>query len=213
MSYDEVYSKHPDYFGLEPDQILVDHWRQLDKDKPVLDVGAGPGRNSIFLAKQGLTVDAIDPSRVAIETLITVASALELSINTSQSGFEELNIDPGHYSGILLFGIIQILNRESIGLLLDRTNTWCNTGGLVFVNAFSTNDASFERFSGQKKIAKNSFVNYRGTVRTFLEPNEILTLFDRFEIVHHWEGLEPIHRHGNNPPEQHAMIEAVFRKV
>jgi len=212
MTYDDLYRAHTDYFGPRAERPLVDCCHHIDKSKPVLDVGAGQGRHSLYLARQGLTVDAIDPSAVGIERLASLASRENLTISAYHVGFEDFSRPRGHYSAVLLFGIIQERSRGSIGLLVDKVRGWLMDGGLVFITAFTTEDPSFERFVNGEKIGKNSFVNARGITRTFMERNEILQLFEGFESVQHWEGLGPLHQHGKNPPERHATVQAVLRK-
>lgn len=75
--YDELYGRLDEAFGAEPDSLLVEHRRLLDPTRPVLDVGAGQGRHSLLLAAEGFTVEAIDPSPVAIESLRARAKEAE----------------------------------------------------------------------------------------------------------------------------------------
>ncbi|MBU1318953.1 MAG: class I SAM-dependent methyltransferase [candidate division Zixibacteria bacterium] len=210
--YNSIYSEHSNYFGDKPDEMLENHCRLINRSKPVLDIGAGQGRNSLFLAGQGFNVDAIDTSYVAVEHLASRARKQNLLINPCNVSFEDLRVEDGYYSAILLFGIIQLLRWEDISFLIHKIHKWLTDDGLVFVLAFRKDDPSYERFSKEKQIGTNSFITTSGGVRTFLEPNEILKLFDGFDAVYHWEGLGPVHKHVDNPPEQHAEVHAVLRK-
>ena len=64
--FDSIYRRSANYFGDQPDRILVDHIGLIDRRRPALDVGAGQGRNAMFLAEHGTRVDAIDPSAEAV---------------------------------------------------------------------------------------------------------------------------------------------------
>ena len=46
-----------------------------------------------------------------------------------------------------------------------------------------------------------------------LDRGEILRLFESYQAVYHREGLGEEHCHGDGPPERHASIRAVFRKM
>lgn len=50
-----------------PDENLVEYFRNGLAPKKVLEIGCGPGRNAIYLARHGCNVDAIDISDKAIE--------------------------------------------------------------------------------------------------------------------------------------------------
>jgi hypothetical protein len=105
------------------------------------------------------------------------------------------------------------LDRDSIHTLIDSINQWTQKGSLIFITAFSTNDATFKKYStGWKKIGKNSFSDNNDNYRTFLEPNEVVELFKDYKVLYHWEGLGPKHQHGNSPIEQHDLIELILEK-
>lgn len=211
--YDQAYRDIPDYFGDKPTEILTDHYQSIANTQPVLDIGAGQGRNSIFLARHGYTVDAIDPSPVGLETINRVAVKDNLPINTYPVGFENFHAVKAPYSAILLFGVIQVIPRDKVDLLIKDIRQWLVDGGLVFIAAFSTEDPSYEKsVAGCESVGRNSFITGDGDYHTYLEPDEILSLFSGFSPVYHYEGMGPIHRHGDRPPHQHAEIIAVLRK-
>ncbi len=54
--------------GSEPSPILVRYWALAAVGK-ALDIACGNGRNSVFLAEKGFTVDAVDISTVATNHL------------------------------------------------------------------------------------------------------------------------------------------------
>jgi tellurite methyltransferase len=215
MRYDEVYSKTKSYFGAEPEPLLKDHLHLLDTSHRILDIGAGQGRHTLFLAREGFEMDALDPSKVAIETVSAMAEKENLDIRTYQCRFETFEPETDFYSGILIFGLVQILSWESIDLLLEKILSWTRTGSLVFARAFTTKDQSFARTRRSrewKPSGKKSFTDERGHFRTYLKEGEILSLFGDFEVIYHWEGLGPKHRHSDGPFEQHAEVEAVFQR-
>jgi 2-polyprenyl-3-methyl-5-hydroxy-6-metoxy-1,4-benzoquinol methylase len=213
MSYDEAYKEIPDYFGAEPSPLLVDYHHLIDKTRPVLDIGAGQGRNSLFLARQGFSVDAIDPSQVGVDRISGMAADENLPIRVRCSGFESFKSENAPYGAVLIFGIIQVLPRESIKILADKVRLWISPGGLVMISAFTTEDPGFAKIAAtSEKLGENSFRIDSDNIRTFLRPGEILTLFGDYKSVHHWEGIGPVHRHGGKEPHRHAVVHAVFRR-
>jgi len=213
MSYDETYRQTKDVFGTEPELVLRSHYRRINNSWPVLDIGVGQGRNALFLAREGFTVHAIDPSQVAIEQVSALAAQQGLPIHVFPCDFADFVPPTVAYSGILVFGLIQILSRNAIDVLRQKLMLWTTEGSLVFVTGFTVADASFSNYSQKwKSLGENSFTDGLHNFRTFLEPGEILRLFDRYAVLHHWEGMGPKHRHGNRPLERHAMTEVVLQR-
>jgi tellurite methyltransferase len=213
VGYDEAYRKTEDYFGPGPTSLLKKHYQLISKAKPILDIGAGQGRNTLFLARKGFMVDAIDPSQVAIDTIDEIVAKEKIPVRTYCCDCEDFAPEADSYSAILVFGLIQILTRESIDLLLEGIGAWTDKGSLVFTTAFTTADPLYpEHCQDCQSIGENSFLDENGDIFTYLGPDEIKRLFGDYEVIHHREGLSPKHRHGDGPTEQHGVVEAIFRR-
>ncbi len=211
MSYDDAYKKIPDYFGTEPSPLLVEYCHLLNKPGPVLDIGAGQGRNSLFLAQKGYTVDAVEPSQVGVDTINRIASESNQPIRAYCTDFEDFVPPETPFGAVLLFGIIQMLEWESINLLIEKIQAWTAPGSHILISAFTTDDPGFGRIAAtSEKVGKNSYRMEGGTCRTFLEPDEVLNLFSGLETIHHWEGMGPSHTHGGKEPHRHAVAHTVF---
>jgi cyclopropane fatty-acyl-phospholipid synthase-like methyltransferase len=213
--FDDAYRVSAGYFGDGPERILVAHVGDVDKRRPALDVGAGQGRNAFFLAERGVRVDAIDPSAEAVRAIETAARARKLPVRAVKSGFERFVPEARSipYGAICLFGLIQLLDWDSIDELSRRVKLWTAAGSVVFLTAFTTGDPSFESCAESwSAVGKNSFADSDGAVRTFLEPGEARRIFPGFEVVHRWEGTGPQHRHGDGPVHHHAMTEWVLKR-
>jgi tellurite methyltransferase len=212
-AFDDLYKDVLDYFGSDPDELLVRFRDELASGARVLDIGAGQGRNALSLARQGIAVDCIDPSEVAEDQVWPSVLGDDLPVRYFPQRFETFVPDVDFYSAILVFGLLQELPRESIEILLERIGSWIRPGGLVLVTAFTTEDPGFGEISRTwRRIGKNSFSNDAGFVQTFLEPNELRGLFAGWETIHYVEGLGAEHRHGDDPPHRHGRVEGAFRK-
>ncbi len=212
MGYDQAYEETADYFGKEPDDILMAYVDRIDRFARVLDIGAGQGRNALPVARLGYTVEAIDVSTIAVKILSEAARNETLPLRAICCGFETF-IPESTFSAILMFGMIPEQSRESTRLMLAKIDQWTNPGGLVFATAFTTGDPAFDEHSETwKTIGENSFADREGTIRTYLRSGELLSMFPGWGTLHYWEGMGPEHRHGNRPPERHAKAEGVFRK-
>ncbi|MEZ5360748.1 MAG: class I SAM-dependent methyltransferase [Candidatus Zixiibacteriota bacterium] len=213
MSYDNAYKKTSSYFGDDPTDILRDHYMKIDTSRRILDIGAGQGRNALFLARNGFAVDAIDPAAEGLRQIQEIATKESLKIETIVTGFREFTADNAPYSAILLFGIIQILSWPDIHDLIARINNWTQPDSLLFISAFSTADPAFAKgIKEHPSDGNNSYIIKNGERRTFLEPNEILTLFPNFTVIEHTEELGPMHNHGDGDEHRHGLIHFVGKK-
>ena len=64
--WDERFAGEEYMFGKQPAQALVRHCHLLHQNGTTLAVADGEGRNSVYLAKQGFDVTAMDSSKVGI---------------------------------------------------------------------------------------------------------------------------------------------------
>jgi tellurite methyltransferase len=201
--WNQNYRETPNVFGADPAPILERHADLIDGETPILDVGCGQGRNSLFLARRGHEVLALDPSTVAVEQTGSTAEAEGLRITTQVGFMDDVHRPEGGFGAIMVFGLIPILTRAEINNMVASIERLIAPGGLLFITAFTTEDPKFTS-GGQSAV-------YRHGTRTYLELGELRSLFSGWEVIEYWEGLGPEHRHGDGPVERHGLAEAVFR--
>jgi len=216
--FDDAYWRSPEYFGRGPEKVLVEHVDLVEWARPALDVGVGQGRNAVFLAENGVTVHAIDPSAEAVRMTAELARDNKLPIVARQTDFQafdphSLGPDFTSYSAVCLFGLVPLLEWADISRLRDRVASWSGRGTVVFFTAFTTQDPVFEKCSRTWiAMGRNSFRGPEGDVRTFLEPGEAASLYPDLTVVHEWEGMGPEHRHGDGQLQRHGMVELVLQR-
>ncbi|RLE19843.1 MAG: hypothetical protein DRJ61_02040 [Acidobacteria bacterium] len=214
MDYDEQYSEVEALFGTSPERSLERFSGRLKRGSTVLDIGAGQGRNALFLARRGITVHALEPSGVAAAELVRTAEAEALNIEVFPTTFESFAPPVETYAGILIFGLMPDLGRDAIHTLVVKIDRWGDPGTLVWLTGFTTEDPAYPYHrTSWTTVGPNSFLSPAGRIRTYLEPGEILHLFEELSPLHHWEGQGPEHRHGNGPIEHHGLFEVVLRKA
>lgn len=72
--WDARYARTDYLFGTEPNAFLKRETKRLDKSGEVLCVADGEGRNSVWLAKQGFRIHAVDASAVALDKARALAA-------------------------------------------------------------------------------------------------------------------------------------------
>ncbi|MCA0988694.1 class I SAM-dependent methyltransferase [Guptibacillus algicola] len=89
------------FFKQVPDENLVSYLSDYDiPHGRVLEIGSGPGRNAIYLAKQGFQVDAVDLSQKAIDWGNERANEEEVEVNFIHSSLFDLKVDAESYDFI-----------------------------------------------------------------------------------------------------------------
>lgn len=87
------------FFANKPDENLVSYVekRMLTSGR-VLELGCGPGRNAIYLAKQGFEVDAVDLSIESLDWARERAKALNVEINFIEKNIFDLIVQENTYN-------------------------------------------------------------------------------------------------------------------
>ncbi len=68
-------------FGTEPNRFLAHRSALLENGQTALSIADGEGRNSVWLAEQGLRVTAIEIAPVAIEKARRLAAGRQVEVN------------------------------------------------------------------------------------------------------------------------------------
>lgn len=155
-------------FGKEPNPFLKKHIRLLPKGK-ALDIGAGEGRNTVFLAQHGFEVDAVDISKVGLKKAQKLAREIRVKINTIYTNLNTYQIEKEKYDLIANF---YFLRRG----LIPKIKKGLKKGGRVI----------FETYTLEQK---NVGTEGPKDPKYFLKPNELLRLFKGFHILYYREGI------------------------
>ena len=87
-------------FGTEPNVWLREHGGLWRAGQRVLCVADGEGRNSVWLARQGLTVDAFDIAEQGVAKARTLAEQHGASVNFSVSDCDSYAWPESIYDGV-----------------------------------------------------------------------------------------------------------------
>jgi tellurite methyltransferase len=166
-SWDERYQRG-EHLNDSPADLLV-QFASAQPPGRALDLACGPGRNAIFLARQGWPVTAVDSSVVAIGILTKQVRALRLPIEARVADLEkgEFEIEPEAYDLICDF---YYLERS----LFPAIREGARPGGRV-IAAIHMDDPS----PGVPPM----------NPAYLLDPGELRNEFAGWKIIHYREGV------------------------
>lgn len=102
MSDPLILKEIKEYYWDKPVPFLVEQLPRLRKGR-ALDLAMGEGRNAVYLAEQGFTVDAVDISEKAVRKGSELARSRGVSINGIVADLDHYRIPPNHYDLICCF--------------------------------------------------------------------------------------------------------------
>ena len=157
-----------DYHGRSAPSALVAAWAwRLPKGR-ALDLACGNGRNALYLAELGFTVDAVDIAPAALKLAQDAARERGLAIHPILADLDEYPLPADTYD---LITTSFYMNRN----LIPRVKDALKPGGFVLHEQHYITDYDV---SGPRDL------QFR------LRPNELLHLFLDFRVRFFSEGLE-----------------------
>jgi cyclopropane fatty-acyl-phospholipid synthase-like methyltransferase len=111
---------------------------ELGPGKRVLDVGCGPGRHSLALARRGIAAHGVDLSPDFIELATKAAAAEDLPATFEEMDVRALPVD-GEYDAALCLcqGGFGLLGGDADDGIIERIGRAVRPGGAVAISAFS----------------------------------------------------------------------------
>jgi cyclopropane fatty-acyl-phospholipid synthase-like methyltransferase len=198
MSFEGKYSAPGWYYSFPPSEELQEHISRFQQSKwegKALDLGAGEGRDSIFLADSGFSVTAVDSSFSGMAKLAEYARQRALNIRTITSPVLDFDIAADTWNLINAVTIIDHLDFDSGQILCERIYKGLKQGGLLFAEVFTVDDPAC---SGAGLISETG-----SAIQYFFKPNELSSRFSNLKVIRYEEKFEIDRSHG--PVHHHAV--------
>ena len=165
-AWDKTYARTDYVFGKLPAEFLAKHVDILPKGI-ALDIATGEGRNAVFLAKKGFSVEGVDISSEGIKKAQKLAAENGVKIRTVNADLNRYKIRPNYYSVILN---INYLQRS----LFSEIKNGLKKGGIVVFETFTLEQLK----NKPKDVWEKEYL---------LEPGELKKAFSDLEIIHYSE--------------------------
>lgn len=140
-----------------PYYLLNNFLQKIPKGK-VLDLGSGDGKNSLFLAKNGFAVHAIDINPKTIENLKRESKKEKLKINIIKDDIRKFSIKEKTYDLILAINSLIFMKKTEFKKTITQIKRGLKNGGLVIISGFTTRDSSYLKLKKRyRPVEKHTF--------------------------------------------------------
>jgi SAM-dependent methyltransferase len=184
-------------FGTEPNRFLASQLQRLRPGARALSVADGEGRNSVWLALQGLTVDAVEISPRAVEKARRLAADRGVEVRFEVADVREWRWPAARYDVIAAI-FIQFASPAERARLFARIRRALEPGGLVILEGYGVRQIEYGT-GGPPHVAH---LYTREMLDQAFRDFEILVLEERADWL----------QEGTNPVGRSALVDLVARK-
>lgn len=169
----------------EDSYYLSNKWLELDF-KNILDLGAGLGRHSIFFAKQGFSVSAIDLSDYGMNNLKEWAEKESLNIDIRVGDMNALPYADNSFDCVFAYHVISHTDTLGAKKVISEIERVLKQGGEIYTSMCSKEAWEFEK-AEFPKIDENTVINKedgpeKDVPHFYANRQDILNLFHNFDI-------------------------------
>ncbi len=142
-TWDARFSTADYIFGTEPNAWLAQHAHLLQPGMRVLAVADGEGRNSVWMAKHGLKVDAFDISPVGVEKAKQLAQQHGVEVNFSVCGVEDYPWKALEYDAVVAI-FIQFADPDTRTTLFKQMKSALKPDGLILLQGYTPKQLDYK---------------------------------------------------------------------
>lgn len=137
-AWNQRYSTSDYVWKVTANQFVEEHLADLTPGRAI-DLGAGEGRNAVWLAERGWQVVAVDFSPVGLEKGARLAADHGVEVEFVEA--DATTYDPPQLVDLVLLAYLQ-LAEDDRRTVLEHVRSWLAPGGAVFVVAHDRSNVS-----------------------------------------------------------------------
>jgi len=200
-----------DKYGFEnpfkADPLARKSLRYLKNAGRLLDVGCGEGADSVYFAKKGFHVTAIDGNESYLDRLRSfVADNGYAGISIKHGDVISYPYPKNHFDVINCLLVGCCMKRSEFEKLAVTLKQTIKRSGIIIMSLRNYLDEEFSEYaSSEKMIEPNTFRKKEDCckIRYFIEKNRLRESFSDFEILYYYEGYAPdkyqeVEHHGDS---------------
>jgi len=198
VHWDQRFAGSEYLFGTEPNVWLARQQSHLMRGGRALAVADGEGRNSVWLAEQGMEVDAFDISNAGVDKARKLAAQKQVSVNFKVCGCEEWSWQPAHYDLVAAI-FIQFADPDMRATLFANMIATLKPGGLLLLQGYTPKQLDYK--TGGPPLLSHLYTEE--LLQEAFSAMEIVEMISYEEVLHEGE-----HHNG-----QSALIGMVAKKL
>ncbi|MGB0127521.1 MAG: class I SAM-dependent methyltransferase [Rhodocyclaceae bacterium] len=171
--WDQRFDQEDYLFGKEPNAFLVSQAPLLRPGQRALSVADGEGRNSVWLALEGLDVTAVELSAPAIAKARRLADERGVNVGFHQADLLDWDFGQGRYDVIAAI-FIQFLAPVEREVVFQRMAAALRPGGWLILQGYTPKQLEYR--TGGPPCAENLYTS-----------DLLMGAFAGLEIMHLWE--------------------------
>ena len=168
-----------------------------------VDIGAGEGRNSLYLASVGFDVTAIEPSVVGARKIASRANEAGLHIHVVNSDFISAAGDLRDVGFIVALTSLEHMEYDYLCKAVDEMKRILASDGYIYVVGFTEDDPGYKR-DYENASECSHFIKH------YFKKGELKQFFSDFEILEYSEYTKLDDTHG--PIHYHGKVKLFARK-
>jgi len=154
----------------------------LKPEMKVLEIGCGTGKSYLALRREGVCLDGIDSSEVAIARLREEAERLSICVNVKVGDARQLEFADESYDGVIAIHLLDTLCEEAREQVLEEVARVLKKSGIFFCQVFCVEDF---RFGSGRKIDDYTFER-GGISTTYFTLERLSSLLGKYFIPRIW---------------------------
>jgi SAM-dependent methyltransferase len=186
--WNKVYKSDNAFFGQEASNfaLLCFNHMKMNNVRRVLEIGAGHGRDTIFFASNGIEVDAVDYSVIAVEILDRLAKEKRQPIKPRVFDVKSaLPFPNGYFDAVYSHMLLNMrFSLEDLHFIFSEIRRVLKPKGFNFFSVRNHNDKSY----GEGIEVDKGIYDINGYQVRFFTEKEIQDLMEGFEML--WMGEE-----------------------